>query len=178
MLIARTGDLLAVTDGVIAHGCNAQGVMGAGVAAAIREKWPHVYEQYRGWCEAYSADPRLLMGKVQIVKIDDGLSVANCVTQFTTGRGRQVSYDAVDTAMRTLDSAAPEGARVHLPAIGAGLGGGDWTVIRTIVGKALSNRVTTVWLHGDAAIHAERCYTIDLMAESMALEALTDQSTN
>ena len=31
----------------ICHQVNCQGVMGSGVAKAIRDKWPQVYEEYK-----------------------------------------------------------------------------------------------------------------------------------
>ena len=34
-------DLLDIEQGMIVHGCNAQGVMGAGVADQIRRKYYH-----------------------------------------------------------------------------------------------------------------------------------------
>ena len=39
-------DLLNSPDRIIVHGCNAQGVMGAGVAKAIRTKYPEAYSNY------------------------------------------------------------------------------------------------------------------------------------
>lgn len=47
----RTGDLFTY-DGVIAHGCNTHGVMGAGIARVIADKWPS--EVYRPYMEAVS----------------------------------------------------------------------------------------------------------------------------
>ena len=42
----RKGDLLKTEIPYIAHGCNAQGVMGSGVAKVIREKWPLAFQVY------------------------------------------------------------------------------------------------------------------------------------
>ncbi len=35
-----SGDIRCVSSGIIVHGCNAQGVMGSGVALALRTTWP------------------------------------------------------------------------------------------------------------------------------------------
>lgn len=40
MIEYRKGNLLDITSGVIVHGCNMRGVMGSGVALAIRNKYP------------------------------------------------------------------------------------------------------------------------------------------
>lgn len=40
-------DITTVNWGIIAHGVNCRGRMSSGVAAAIRSKWPIVYDKYR-----------------------------------------------------------------------------------------------------------------------------------
>jgi O-acetyl-ADP-ribose deacetylase (regulator of RNase III) len=44
------GDLLDQKTDVIAHQVNCLGVMGAGVALQIKNKWPEVYEGYKNFC--------------------------------------------------------------------------------------------------------------------------------
>ncbi len=39
------GDLFATDIKTIVHGCNAQGVMGSGVAKSIRENFPKAYDE-------------------------------------------------------------------------------------------------------------------------------------
>lgn len=41
------GDITEVTNGYIIHQVNDKGVMGAGVALAIRNKFPAHYEDYK-----------------------------------------------------------------------------------------------------------------------------------
>ena len=47
MIEYKNGDLLNVTEGIILHGCNGQGVMGAGVAKAIKMKYPEAFTAYK-----------------------------------------------------------------------------------------------------------------------------------
>jgi O-acetyl-ADP-ribose deacetylase (regulator of RNase III) len=134
------GDLLSATDGVIAHCVNCQGVMGAGVAKSIKQKWPDVYESYRtlhrgvtqqGW-------PGPLLGSCQLVRTRSGELVANLFGQNYYGAGgdKYVSYDALDNA---FDELAEELLServcnvVNFPLIGCGLGGGHWPVVREII---------------------------------------------
>ena len=44
-----SGELFANTyvAQAFAHGCNCQGVTGAGIAVGFRERYPEMYEQYR-----------------------------------------------------------------------------------------------------------------------------------
>jgi O-acetyl-ADP-ribose deacetylase (regulator of RNase III) len=36
----------------LAHGCNCQGAMGAGIAKGFRELYPDMYEEYHQQCKA------------------------------------------------------------------------------------------------------------------------------
>jgi ribosome-binding factor A len=79
-----TGDVTAPIRGIIGHGVNCQGVMGSGVAWAIRNKFPKAYEEYKTLCDN-TVDKRDLLGTVQLVQITDDLYIANMFTQFTFG---------------------------------------------------------------------------------------------
>lgn len=123
------GDLLSVTEGIIMHGCNAQGVMGSGVALAIKHRYPKCFT-------AYTNQDRTL-GSVAWYIHSNGLLIANAITQQFYGRApkRYVSYDAVERSFTdVIVKAIDDGIfTVNLPKIGAGLGNGDWEIISTIV---------------------------------------------
>ena len=86
------GNLLDAEETFIIHGCNAQGVMSAGVAKAIRAKWPNVYEEYRNQYE----EDGLILGNAYVSETDDGIFVGNLITQENFGtEKRQVSYSAI-----------------------------------------------------------------------------------
>lgn len=127
------GDLLNSNLKVIAHGCNCQGVMGSGIAAQIRAKWPNVYEVYK----LKHTTMGLELGTILPVCTLDGRLVINCMTQDNFGRSgdRFVSYEAVESCMTLLNENAPGWgvAEIGMPKIGAGLGGGDWEVIEDII---------------------------------------------
>lgn len=142
----RKGNLLDVKSGVIAHGVNCQGVMGGGVALAIKQKYPRAFEKYRSKCLECTqfGDPSAkLLGDVQFVRVTEkGVVVANCFTQdFYGPRQRQVNYEAVAECFHALDAVTTE---VNIPKIGAGLGGGDWKVIEAIINSEFEGKVI-VW---------------------------------
>ncbi len=142
-------DIFTATDGLFVHGCNCQGVMGAGVAAGVRAKWPYVYKTYAALCE--QEDPKDLLGTIQIVSttehghINDAFRVVNAFTQLMPGFGRQVSYDAIATCFEELNSILEiyrdNGItyRLIFPKIGAGLAGGSWNVIERIIDESVSD---------------------------------------
>lgn len=145
-IIYRKGNLLDVQSGVIAHGVNCQGVMGSGVALAIKQKYPAAYSNYHKKCKDHFQWPdkptSAMLGDVQVVKINDNLRVANCFTQDSYGiNKRQVNYEAVSKCFRELDIRFVE---VNIPKIGAGLGGGNWKVIEAIIDAEFEGDVT-VW---------------------------------
>lgn len=135
MIEYRKGNLLDVTSGVIAHGVNCQGVMGSGVAKAIREKYPNVYNSYTKYCKPYtSEDSSVLLGNVQFCKVSSDLEVVNCFTQDFYGTNkRHVNYEAVAECFASLNKRSKLYGQLNIPKIGAGLGGGDWNVIESII---------------------------------------------
>jgi len=92
------GDI-TTASGIIVHGCNAQGVMGSGVALAIRRKYPGAYEVYRNAYETHG----LRLGTYTFW-CDGDVTVINAVTQEFYGKdGKQyVDYGAVEEAFKSV----------------------------------------------------------------------------
>lgn len=144
-------DVTATTYGVVAHGCNCQGVMGSGVALAIRQRWPSVFQRYQSFVAAYRKEhhPNMggLLGAQQIINVTEplmmqnSLFVANLFTQEYYGRDGKV-YADLEAIGRGLDAtlAFCKGAQLplYLPRIGCGLGGLSWD---TQVGPLLAGLV-------------------------------------
>lgn len=134
MLVYKKGDVTEAHEDIIAHGCNAQGVMGKGVAKTIREKWPGAFDVYK---QVYD-ERGLNLGDV-IIYQGDKVTVANCITQEFYGRGddnnQYVDYDAVHKCMGALRKYCEEQDlhTIAIPKIGAGLGGGEWLKIEGII---------------------------------------------
>jgi O-acetyl-ADP-ribose deacetylase (regulator of RNase III) len=126
----RKGDLLKTPYMYIAHGCNAQGRMGSGVAKAIRAKYPKAYDDYM----ESKMDGSMAMGIEIFSHQPDGKVVINMITQSDYGYdgGRYVSYDAIAEAFERVNRRIP-GETVAIPQIGAGLGGGNWKAISAII---------------------------------------------
>lgn len=121
---------------VIVHGCNCFHTMGAGIAKAISTQFP----------EALAADKatdygsKSKIGTISTASIKRGNAefvIVNAYTQFQwRGRGRKVDYDAVEACFSRI--AEDFGTkRIGYPAIGAGLAGGDWEIIKTKISNAL-----------------------------------------
>lgn len=129
MLLFIEGDLLDVTKGYIMHGCNAQGIMGSGVAKQLRAKYPRIYRDYTAGLETVRYNRGNPLGEVFVSYINPQLFVCNAITQEFYGRdGKQyVDYGAVDRATDyVVQLARRDQSSVFIPdLLGAGLGGGD-----------------------------------------------------
>lgn len=139
------GDLLGATQKVIVHGCNNKGVMGSGVAKQIRDRWPNVYEVYALKHKVFGLD----LGDIIPVATLDGHVVVNAVTQDGFGRdGRQyASYAGIERCFSIINDRVDswEVTEVAMPRIGAGLGGGDWSVIEEIINRTAKSYTPVVY---------------------------------
>jgi O-acetyl-ADP-ribose deacetylase (regulator of RNase III) len=138
----RKGDLLYTECDHILHGCNAQGVMGAGVAKAIKDRYP---EAHRDYIDAYNSRG-LDLGDIIFSVQSDGKVILNAITQKYYGRDPStvyVSYWAIAEVFRKIELSAIE--KIALPKIGAGLAGGDWNVIEAIIENELKRTKPIVY---------------------------------
>ncbi len=134
-----TGDIFGGPERVIVHGCNAFGMMGAGIAKQIKTRYPQAYRVHRDAFEALADRAAgLPLGSTTWARGKDGRLICNAVTQHDYGHepGRvYVDYNAVRQAFRSIDERAREErfSSIALPLIGAGLAGGFWKRISAIV---------------------------------------------
>ncbi len=145
-IITKIGNLLDVTDGHIVHGCNSQGVMGSGVALAVKNKYPLAFQDYRDIYE----DEGLNLGEAYPFMPNDRIVVWNAITQEFFGQpGRNCSYDAISSCFEDINKAIVDfdhvAKEIHIPMIGAGLGGGNWEIIREIIEQSTTVPVT-LWV--------------------------------
>jgi O-acetyl-ADP-ribose deacetylase (regulator of RNase III) len=111
--------------------------MGKGIALAIKRRFP----------EAYDADcatekgSRQKLGSFSAAKIERGprsFIIVNAYTQFHwRGAGVKADYEAIRSAMRGIALEYSD-CKIGYPKIGAGLAGGDWSVISTIIEEELA----------------------------------------
>src|SRR3954468_1308569 len=140
-----SGDLFDNVHGAraLAHGCNCQGSMGAGVAKTFRADYPEMYEEYRRRCKA---EPREFnLGDCWLWKDEARPWVFNLGTQEGYWRAR-ASYEAIETALRAMRRQADdEGiARIAIPRIGVGYGGLSWKKVKAIVEEVFADWAGTL----------------------------------
>lgn len=130
-------DIFEDPTGIIAHGCNTQGVMGSGIAKIVKDRFPLAYTEYYKLCKSYT-DTSLLLGDCQLVVITDDLIIANCFTQQYYGKagGPYADLSAIKeslTRAAEFNKMVDNEFQLKMPKIGAGLGGLDWNDVAQVV---------------------------------------------
>lgn len=125
------GDLFSLGLEALAHGCNCQGVMGAGIAVEFRKRFPTMFEEYKVLCAHNVLSP----GNIFKCKVQTGQTIYNLMTQQGVGRGRGATLEAVEQSVGKMVKDAEENSIsiIGLPRIGAGLGGLPWHSVRSIL---------------------------------------------
>lgn len=168
-ILYKHGDLMKAVEPFIVHGCNAQGVMGSGVAKLIRDRYPQAYEEYNA---AYREQGNhLFLGQTIWVNTAPH-AIINAVTQDRYGRDENVvyaDYDGIRKAFQSINEAAVLGkpgfdevTAVALPLIGAGLANGRWSIISEIIETEATKFQPVVYLVDgiipDGIVPAEGCF--------------------
>lgn len=141
---------------VIGHGCNCFCTMGAGIAVQMK----NVFE-----CDKYPLEHKSRYGDINKLGQIDYLGrnytkdsnifeliIINCYTQYhygknhVTGTIKPIDYEALTLCLRKINHVFA-GKRVGLPAIGAGLAGGDLEVIKEIMKRELDDCDVTLVLY-------------------------------
>ena len=124
------GNILEVkAPAIIVHQVNCKGVAGAGLALAIRKKWPD-------WHKHYQFNPPSL-GAIDQYEVEPGIEVCSFYAQDSFGQGLQTNYDAFLLCLKRLRLALAEKRNpttVFFPyKIGCGLAGGDWDIVSQFI---------------------------------------------
>jgi O-acetyl-ADP-ribose deacetylase (regulator of RNase III) len=125
---------------IICHVCNDIGGWGKGFVLAISKRWEEPEAEYRKW-HALGKDGGFSLGAVQFVPVEPYIWVANMVGQRGIKRGSSgppIRYEAVAECLQKVAAKARElGASVHMPRIGCGLAGGEWSRVEPLIEQHL-----------------------------------------
>lgn len=149
----KVGDLIAAAKNlevdVIAHGCNCYCTMGSGIAPLIKNAFP----------AAWKADLQTEKGSKDKLgtfshAIQDSVIIGNLYTQFGYwGRNkglRDLDYNAMYDSMalfrNMLVQRFGDNVQIGLPKIGAGLAGGEWSIIEAIILSTFGSLDVTVYV--------------------------------
>lgn len=134
---------------IIAHICNTEGGWGAGFVVAISRRWKEPERAYRDWYSKKKCDYGCFtLGATQIVQVEPEMWVANMIAQEGYARFGKIPlrYEALEEALYKVGEAAYKlQASVHMPRIGCGLAGGNWSEVEPLVSGCLSGHNVFVY---------------------------------
>jgi O-acetyl-ADP-ribose deacetylase (regulator of RNase III) len=143
-MIIKQMNILDVTKGIIVHQCNAQGVMGAGLAAKIRARYPVAYDIYRN---KYLGDACELGSISCAFACNYELIIVNLIGQKFYGWDKNViytDYEAFRNGCKKIKNLSDEQKDwpVYFPFnIGCGLANGSWNIVSKIIEEELPNAI-------------------------------------
>jgi O-acetyl-ADP-ribose deacetylase (regulator of RNase III) len=122
----KDGDLFTSGCQALVNPVNCEGVMGKGLAAEFKRRWPAMFVNYQRACHKGT----LVIGQVQPCKVAEDLWVFNLPTKDRWRDPSKLEYvekglDDLRRAIRSLEVKS-----VAIPALGAGLGKLDWPLVR------------------------------------------------
>lgn len=140
------GDLLNSDANILLHQVNCKGAMGAGIAKQIKEKFPEVYVDYMN---AYKNN-ELVLGHIIATATANNKIVISLCGQDTYGRtGVHTVYPALRKCLKSTKELLIEvkdNAKIGIPmGMGAGLAGGNWDKILSIIEEELDDMNVTIY---------------------------------
>lgn len=136
---------------IICHICNNKGLWGAGFVLALSKRWKEPEQEYRKWSKNSASTIPFKLGNIQIVPVEKDIKVANMIGQHDVRSINNVApirYDAVRECLQKVAKYAKENnASIHAPRFGAGLAGGDWTLIEKLIISTLCENEIPVTIY-------------------------------
>lgn len=134
---------------IIPHVCNnginlaGVGVMGAGVAKALKDKWALVYDVYKKMEKESDRGLTDKLGQVCYAKVNNRIVVANMIAQhriISDNNPYPIRYKALIECMisivdyiRMIQRQVNVPVTIHCPKFGSELSGGSWTFILELI---------------------------------------------
>lgn len=120
---------------IVIHQVNCQGVMGAGFAKYVKNKFPELYNEYRLICK--QKNPYNLLGDIYVYN-DENYIIINIFSQLYYGNKSNIvytNYKAMESSLIKVRRIFPTEDIIAPKYIGCGFGGGDWNIVRNILEK-------------------------------------------
>ena len=121
---------------------------GVGFAHAVKNKYPSVQKDFREW--ALLNHSEFSLGNIYTSLISDELCVVNMIAQHGYGESvkPRIRYAALrDCLYKLKEVAQSKGATVHMPRIGTGYAGGNWSYILELIDEILERNNVEVTIY-------------------------------
>lgn len=149
MIYEVSGDILLTKTQAIAHGISPNDPFDAGLALALRDRWPMMHKDYRHYAHQKHPEPGTLWEWGGF-----GIRIFNLITQdgsFDHGaRPGRASLSNVDHCLKALRKKLIEDkiTSVALPRLATGVGGLAWDDVRPLIRQHLGDMLIPVIVYG------------------------------
>lgn len=140
------GDLLTSGADILCHQTNYVGVMGGGIAHAIKTKLltSEQYKEYQTYCRIHGS---MALGAVQFICLNSHQYVANIFSQddfYAKSKDTITDYGAMEKALIQVEKfASREDLTVAIPGyMGCGIAGGNWDRVYGIIERVFRRSQT------------------------------------
>ena len=129
---------------VFAHGCNCFNTMGAGIAKTVKQIFPQVYKAD----QSTRKGDKSKLGTIDTISVGDSVNpkfVINAYTQYDfRGMKPNVNYKAIEKCFVAINDfmTKQQITELTIPKIGAGLAGGDWDKVESILQSVFPDKYT------------------------------------
>ncbi len=148
MIRIYEGNLFDSNADIICHQVNCQGVMGSGIAAEVKKRYPNVYASYRKDYE----DGKLTLGYVNFTKATPSQTIANMCGQDKYGYdGSQYThYEELQECLYAVREYAyanyPDLPVIAFPwNMSCHRGGGNWEVVYKMIADTFQHDNVEIW---------------------------------
>lgn len=145
MLDERQGSIFDAPVRALVNPCNTEGIMGKGLALEFKRRFPEAYESYRLACMRKELEP----GLIHDYWLEDGRRIVHFPTKTLWRSPSKMAY--IEAGLPPLVESVRLNAieSIAIPALGCGLGGLSWTLVKRAIEEAFSpipQGAVDVWL--------------------------------
>ena len=150
MIKEVAGDILLSKATLIAHGVAPNDDFHAGLALALRERWPGMYKDFRHYCQTTTPSP----GSLWTWGGPEGMRICCLLTQDGAlghhgGKPGRASLANVGHALKALRKEVEHlgFTSVALPRLATGVGGLAWEDVLPLIHENLSTKALDVFVY-------------------------------
>lgn len=130
-VIEKIGNVFTSDADYVGHGVNIYGIMGAGIAVQVRNKFPEVYERY---VEACAAGELIPGGCLSVQDPATGVVISNLATQDKPGANARLEWlESSLSGLLEVLSESDGDVKLALPQIASNIGGLEWVDVRELI---------------------------------------------
>ncbi len=149
MIKAAKGSIFTSPANVLINPVNTVGVMGKGLAAEFKKRYPAHFSNYQRACR----DGRLRPGRILVCSPEHGRTIICLSTKRHWREPSRLAYIKTAVAALSEEITRRQIESVAIPALGCGLGQLSWKEVRPVIQEGLAEaaETTDIYLYAPGA---------------------------